>query len=55
MKFFNNQRGYLSIEVTPERWRTHFRIVDYVSRPDAPIKNRATYVVEADRPGLQLG
>jgi len=51
--FYNNQRGYLSCEVTPELWRTHFRVVDYVSRPGAPLKTRKTLVVEAGRPGLR--
>jgi alkaline phosphatase D len=46
MKFFNNQRGYLSIEVTPQRWQTHFRTLDYVTRRGAPLGTRATYVLE---------
>ncbi len=53
MKFFNDQRGYLSIDVTPEQWQTHFRIIDYVSRRGAALKTRASYVVEAGRPSLQ--
>jgi alkaline phosphatase D len=46
MKFFNSQRGYLSIEVTPQRWQTHFRTLDYVTRRGAPLGTRATYVLE---------
>ncbi len=50
--FFNNQRGYLAIDVTPETWTTHYRVVDYVSRPGAPIKTRKSFVVNAGKPGM---
>jgi hypothetical protein len=35
IRFFNNQRGYLAIDVTPQTWTTHYRVVDYVSQPGA--------------------
>ena len=35
LRFFNAQRGYVRCEVTPQRWRTDFRTVPYVSRPGA--------------------
>ncbi|MFO1351278.1 MAG: alkaline phosphatase D family protein [Gammaproteobacteria bacterium] len=53
IKFFNDQRGYLSIEVTPARWITHFRTVDYVSRPGAPLATRASFAVEAGVAGVK--
>ncbi len=52
IKFYNGQRGYVSCEVTPEQWRSDYRIVPYVSRPGAPVATRASFVVEADRPGV---
>ena len=52
VKFHNDQRGYLSIEVSPDLWLTHFRVVDYVSRPGAALRTRATYVVENGIPAL---
>ena len=52
IKFFNDQRGYLLCDVTPARWTAHFRIVDYVSRPGAPIRTRRSLAVEAGNPGL---
>jgi alkaline phosphatase D len=39
--------------VTPERWQADYRVVPYVSRPGAPVSTRASFVVEAGRPGLQ--
>jgi alkaline phosphatase D len=38
--------------VTPELWQTHFRVIDYVSRPGAPLETRKTLMVEAGHPGL---
>ena len=52
IKFFNTQRGYVICEVTPSAWTTHYRVVDYVSRPGAAIKTRKSLVVEAGKTGL---
>ena len=40
-------------EVDSLRARADFRVVEYVSKPDAPIKTRASFVVEDGRPGAQ--
>lgn len=53
--FFNGQRGYVRCEVTPERLAADYRVVRYVTRPDAPVATRATFVVEEGRPGLVRG
>ncbi|MFH4233462.1 alkaline phosphatase D family protein, partial [Acinetobacter baumannii] len=53
IKFFNGQRGYVRCTLTPERWRTDYRVVPYVSQPGARVYTRASFVVEAGRPGLQ--
>jgi alkaline phosphatase D len=52
VKFLNDERGYVRCEVTPTRWSSDYRTVPYVSRPGAPIRTRATYVVESGRPVL---
>ncbi len=49
----NAQRGYVKCRVTPALWETEFRVVDYVTRPGAPIRTRARFVVEDGRPGAQ--
>jgi alkaline phosphatase D len=51
VKFYNGQRGYVACEVTPSRMRAHYRVLEYVSRPGAPIRTRASFVVDAGRPG----
>jgi alkaline phosphatase D len=53
IKFFNGQRGYVRCEVRPDRWRADYRIVPFVTQPDAPISTRASFVVENGRPGVQ--
>jgi alkaline phosphatase D len=53
--FSNNRRGYLLCEAEADIWRTHYRVVPYVSRPGAPLETRQTFVVEAGRPGLTRG
>ena len=50
--FVNRQRGYVRCSVTPDRLTADYRIVPYVTRPGAPLETRASFVVEAGRPGL---
>lgn len=52
VKFHNAERGYVTCEVTPKTWRTDFKTVEYVSRPGAPLRTRASFVVEDGRPVL---
>lgn len=51
IKFFNAQRGYVRCSITPERFRADFRVMPYVTRPDAPISTRSSWVVEDGVPG----
>ena len=53
VKFYNAERGYVSCEVTPERWTSHYRTIPYVSKPGAPLVTRRSYVVERGKPGAQ--
>jgi alkaline phosphatase D len=53
VRFFNGERGYVRCTVTPEAWQSDFRVVEYVSRPGAPVKTRATFVVEPGEPGVK--
>jgi alkaline phosphatase D len=52
VKFHNAERGYVQCEVTSDAWRTHYRTVEYVDRPGAPLQTRASFVVEANQPTL---
>ena len=51
VKFHNGQRGYVSCDVTAKSMRADYQIVDYVTRPGAPRKTRASFIVEDGRPG----
>ena len=51
VRFYNGQRGYLTCELTAKQARADFKVVDYVTEPGAPIRTRASFVVEDGRPG----
>jgi len=51
IKFFNNRRGYVRCTLTPSLLTSDYRTLPYVSRPDAPVETRATFVVEDGKPG----
>jgi alkaline phosphatase D len=54
IKFFDgDRRGYVRCTVTPDVWRTDFRMVRSVLRRDAPVYDFASFVVEDGRPGAQ--
>jgi alkaline phosphatase D len=53
VRFANNHRGYVRFELKPKALRADFRVVEYVSRPGAPIKTRASFIVEDGRAGAQ--
>ena len=54
MKFFNSQRGYVRCRVSKDEWLSDYRVVPYVTRPDAPVSTRATYAIQDGVPGVQL-
>jgi alkaline phosphatase D len=39
----NARRGYMTCEVTRDAWRTDYRLVPYVTRPDAPVATAASF------------
>jgi alkaline phosphatase D len=53
IKFFNGQRGYVLCRLTPELWHTDYPVLPYVKDSGAPIYTRASFAVEAGKPGLQ--
>jgi alkaline phosphatase D len=53
VKFYNTQRGYVRCQVTPQRWQSDYQIVEYVTRPGAPLVTKGSFVVEAGTPGAQ--
>lgn len=51
VKFYNGQRGYVDCTVTPKGWTSEYKIVPFVTKPNAPLVTRATFAVEAGRAG----
>ncbi|MCX6607416.1 MAG: alkaline phosphatase D family protein [Acidobacteria bacterium] len=51
IRWHNSQRGYVVCELTPKQWTTRFRVVPYVTRPGSGVMTKATFVIEAGRPG----
>lgn len=51
VRFHNGERGYVRCIVTPEAWRSDYRVVPEILRPGGPILTRASFVVESGRPG----
>ena len=52
IKYFNGaQRGYVVCEVTPQHWRTDYRVVSTILEPVAPVSTAASFVVEDGLPG----
>ncbi|WP_298123444.1 alkaline phosphatase D family protein [Brevundimonas sp.] len=47
LKFNNAQRGYVVCDVTPEAWRTEFKVLDKVSDRNGTLSTRATMVVQS--------
>ena len=53
LKFINDQRGYLTFDVTPDEWRTNFMVVDRVRTPDGALAKRATWSVARGEAALR--
>jgi alkaline phosphatase D len=53
IRFINRERGYVRNVITPTEWTADFRTVDFVTRPGAPVRTRASFVIENGRPGAQ--
>ncbi|WP_315787658.1 alkaline phosphatase D family protein [Fischerella sp. JS2] len=54
IKFFDgDRRGYFRVNLNHERWQTDLRVVETVSRADAPVYTLASFIVENGRPGIQ--
>jgi alkaline phosphatase D len=52
MKYHNAERGYVTCTVTPKEWRSDYEVVADVTKRDSAVKTRASWVVEAGRPGV---
>lgn len=53
VKWYNSNRGYVSCDVTPTNWTTHFRATPYVDKPGSPILTPASFVIESGHAGAK--
>ncbi|WP_460857929.1 alkaline phosphatase D family protein, partial [Nocardiopsis coralliicola] len=51
--FINRRRGYVRNVVTPTEWTADYRVLDYVSRPGSPIRDRARFTIRDGIPGAR--
>ncbi len=48
VKFHSTERGYVRCRVAPGVWKSDYQMVEYVTRPGAPINTRASFVLESN-------
>jgi alkaline phosphatase D len=53
LRFHNQQRGYVLCTITPELWRSDFRIVADVTKPGAAVATRASFAIESGHAGAE--
>jgi alkaline phosphatase D len=54
VRFFDARyRGYGLCTLTPEAWRTEFRAIDDMRRPEPAVRTLAAFIVSAGRPGAE--
>jgi alkaline phosphatase D len=53
VRFHNGQRGYVRCTLTPAIWRSDYIVVEDVLKPGGRIATRASFVIEAGRPGAK--
>ncbi|MFH9569466.1 alkaline phosphatase D family protein [Streptomyces sp. NPDC017454] len=52
-KYYSSRRGYVRCTVSKERYTADYRVVDYVTRPGAPVRTDKSFVIETGVPGVQ--
>ena len=53
IKFASNRRGYVRVALGRDQLRADFRSLERVSQPGAAARTQASFVVDAEHPGLQ--
>jgi alkaline phosphatase D len=53
IRWHNARRGYIACTVTPETWLSEYRVVPFVSRPDAPVETPKRWRLTRGRPGIE--
>ncbi|GGT25992.1 alkaline phosphatase D family protein [Streptomyces purpureus] len=53
LKFYNGRRGYVNVTLSQAQAQADFRTVSHVTTPGGTIATAASFVTEADDPGLE--
>ncbi|NQV27782.1 MAG: alkaline phosphatase D family protein [Rhodopirellula sp.] len=53
VRWYNSNRGYVSCELTPTAWTTHFRVTPFVDKPGSPVTTPASFVIKEGHPGAK--
>jgi len=53
VRFHNRERGYVRCTLTRKAWQSDYVVVDDIRQPSARAFTRASFVVEAGRPGAK--
>ncbi|MFN3651592.1 MAG: alkaline phosphatase D family protein [Armatimonadota bacterium] len=53
VRFHNRQRGYVRCTLSPTSWRSDYVVIDDVLQPGGKASTRASFVVEAGKPGAR--
>jgi alkaline phosphatase D len=53
VRYHNAERGYVRCAVSPGTWQSDYIVVEDVTRPGVPAVKRASFVVEAGKPGAE--
>jgi alkaline phosphatase D len=53
VRWYNSNRGYVSCDLTPHAWTSHFRITPFVDKPGSPLQTAASFVIEAGKAGAK--
>ena len=52
VRFFDSRpRGYMSIDIRPDRMDTRYRVISDVRDPTADVSTLNSWIVESGRPG----
>jgi alkaline phosphatase D len=53
VKLWNAERGYVTCDVRPDAWTSHYRVATDVTKRHTPVVTRASFVVEAGKAGVE--
>ena len=53
VKFYNRERGFVRCIITPDKWRSDYRVVDTVTQNNSICITRSSFVIESGRAGAE--